>query len=206
MKMPNTKYDGSFIKGGPGENQSYKKYYGKMLTGFKRGCDVMPKRNKKNFRPTEKGAGMTQAGVKAYRAANPGSKLKTAVTGKVKKGSAAAKRRKSYCARSAGQMKQFPKAAKDPNSRLRQARRRWKCQTDQFTDSLQVLTTYRFLQIVGAMRDTKILEAFSLKKEKEEKQKNLFRNLKKEVEIGANGTQDYIIKKGVNKGKKANVR
>jgi hypothetical protein len=24
-------------------------------------------------------------------------------------------------------MKQFPKAAKDPNSRLRQARRRWKC-------------------------------------------------------------------------------
>jgi len=127
MKMPNTKYDGSFIKGGPGENQSYKKYYGKMLTGFKKGGDVMPKRNKKNFRATEKGAGMTEAGVKAYRSANPGSKLKTAVTGKVKKGSTAAKRRKSYCARSAGQMKQFPKAAKDPNSRLRQARRRWKC-------------------------------------------------------------------------------
>ena len=206
MKMPNTKYDGSFIKGGPGENQSYKKYYGKMLQGFKRGGDVMPKRNKKNFRPTEKGAGMTQAGVKAYRAANPGSKLKTAVTGKVKKGSAAANRRKSYCARSAGQMKQFPKAAKDPNSRLRQARRRWKCQTDQFTDSLQVLTILCFQQITGVMRDTKILETFSLKKEKEEKQKNLFRNLKKEVEIGANGTQDYIIKKGVNKGKKANVR
>ena len=37
------------------------------------------------------------------------------------------KRRKSFCARSAGQMKQFPKAAKDPNSRLRQARKRWKC-------------------------------------------------------------------------------
>ena len=56
------------------------------------------------------------------------------------------------------------------------------------------------------MRDTKLLETFSLKKEKEEKQKNMFRSLKKEVEIGANGTQDYIIKKGVNKGKKANVR
>ena len=126
MKMPNTKYDGSFIKGGPGENQSYKKYYGKMLTGFKRGGDVMPKRNKKNFRPTEKGAGMTQAGVKAYRAANPGSKLKTAVTESKPTGSRA-KRRKSYCARSAGQMKKFPKAAKNPNSRLRQARKRWKC-------------------------------------------------------------------------------
>ena len=82
---------------------------------------------KKNYRSTKSGAGMTKAGVKAYRRLNPGSKLKTAVTGKVKKGSKAAKRRKSYCARSAGQMKKFPKAAKNPNSRLRQARRRWKC-------------------------------------------------------------------------------
>lgn len=80
-----------------------------------------------NYRKTKDGAGMTKKGVAAHRKANPGSKLKTAVTGEVKKGSAAAKRRKSYCARSAGQMKQFPKAAKDPNSRLRQARKRWKC-------------------------------------------------------------------------------
>jgi hypothetical protein len=80
-----------------------------------------------NYRPTKQGAGMTKKGVAAYRRKNPGSKLKTAVTGKVKKGSKAAKRRKSFCARSAGQMKKFPKAAKDPNSRLRQARRRWKC-------------------------------------------------------------------------------
>tara|TARA_A100000172_G_scaffold73434_1_gene55009 strand:+ start:317 stop:631 length:315 start_codon:yes stop_codon:yes gene_type:complete len=87
----------------------------------------MPARNKKNFRATKKGAGMTKAGVKAYRKLNPGSKLKTAVTGKVKKGSKAAKRRKSFCARSAGQMKKFPKAAKNPNSRLRQARKRWRC-------------------------------------------------------------------------------
>ena len=94
--------------------------------------DKMPKRNKKNFRPTEKGAGMTRAGVAAYRRANPGSKLKTAVTGKVKPGSKAAKRRKSFCARSAGQMKKFPKAAKDPNSRLRQARRRWKCKGEKY--------------------------------------------------------------------------
>ena len=89
--------------------------------------DNQPKKNKKNFRPTEKGAGMTKTGVKKYRAMNPGSKLKTAVTGKVKKGSKDAKRRKSYCARSAGQMKKFPKAAANPKSRLRQARKRWKC-------------------------------------------------------------------------------
>ena len=56
------------------------------------------------------------------------------------------------------------------------------------------------------MRDTKKLEAFSREKEKENKQMNLFRILKKEVETGANGTQDYIIKKGINKGKKANGR
>ena len=80
-----------------------------------------------NYRPTKSGAGMTKKGVAAHNKANPGSKLKTAVTGTVKKGSKAAKRRKSYCARSAGQMKKFPKAAKDPNSRLRQARKRWKC-------------------------------------------------------------------------------
>ena len=78
-------------------------------------------------RPTKSGAGLNAKGVAKYRAQNPGSKLKTAVTGTVKKGSKAAKRRKSYCARSAGQMKKFPKAAKNPNSRLRQARKRWKC-------------------------------------------------------------------------------
>ena len=38
--------------------------------------DKMPARNKKNFRATKKGAGMTAAGVKAYRRLNPGSKLK----------------------------------------------------------------------------------------------------------------------------------
>jgi hypothetical protein len=38
-----------------------------------------------------------------------------------------AKRRKSFCARSAGQAKMFPEAAKDPNSRLRKARKAWNC-------------------------------------------------------------------------------
>ena len=88
--------------------------------------DKQPPKTKKYFRSTKSGAGMTKAGVARYRRENPGSKLKTAVTGKVKPGSKAAKRRKSFCARSAAQMKKFPKAAKDPNSRLRQARR-WKC-------------------------------------------------------------------------------
>jgi len=107
----------------------FKRYAEQFSSGGeakKRKRDKMPKRNKKNFRPTKQGAGMTEAGVKAYRKANPGSKLQTAVTESKPTGKRAA-RRKSFCARSAGQMKKFPKAAKDPNSRLRQARRRWRC-------------------------------------------------------------------------------
>ena len=77
-------------------------------------------------RPTKSGAGMTEKGGAAYRRKNPGSKLKTALTEKSPSKSRA-KRRKSFCASSAGQMKKFPKAAKDPNSRLRQARKRWRC-------------------------------------------------------------------------------
>ena len=71
----------------------------------------------RNFRTVKEGAGMTSKGVKAYRRKNPGSKLKTAVTGKVKPGSKAAKRRKAFCARSKGRT----------GERGRAARRRWKC-------------------------------------------------------------------------------
>ena len=49
------------------------------------------------------------------------------------------------------------------------------------------------------MRDTKVLENFLKKNYKEIKEMSLFRYLKKEVETGANGTQNYIIKKGINK-------
>jgi len=51
------------------------------------------------------------------------------------------------------------------------------------------------------MRDTKLLEAFFKSNYKKIIEMNLFRNLKKEVETGANGTQGYIIKKGINKNK-----
>jgi hypothetical protein len=79
-----------------------------------------------NYRKTKSGAGMTAKGVKEYRKKNPGSNLQTAVTEKNPTGKRAT-RRKSFCARSSGQMKKFPEAAKDPDSRLRQARKRWRC-------------------------------------------------------------------------------
>ena len=71
----------------------------------------------RNFRTVKEGAGMTAKGDAAYRRKNPGSKLKTAVTGKVKPGSKAAKRRKAFCARSKSWTSERGKAA----------RRRWKC-------------------------------------------------------------------------------
>jgi|TARA_R100001015_G_C4605536_1_gene160555 hypothetical protein len=87
-----------------------------------------PPKTKKYFRSTKSGAGMTKAGVARYRRENPGSKLKTAVTGKVKAGSKAAKRRKSFCARSAGQARKHNiNCAKTPKKRICAARRRWKC-------------------------------------------------------------------------------
>jgi hypothetical protein len=56
------------------------------------------------------------------------------------------------------------------------------------------------------MRDSKKLESFLKEKEIKSKQLDLLRNLKKEVETGANGTQKYVIKKGINKGKIADVK
>ena len=53
------------------------------------------------------------------------------------------------------------------------------------------------------MRDTKVLDRFTEQSNKKHKEMELFKQLKKEVNHGANGTQDYVIKKGVNKGKVA---
>jgi len=76
--------------------------------------------------------GLNRKGVASYRAANPGSKLKTAVTtkpSKLKAGSKAAKRRKSFCARMSGMKKRLTsaKTARDPNSRINKSLRKWNC-------------------------------------------------------------------------------
>ena len=53
------------------------------------------------------------------------------------------------------------------------------------------------------MRDTKVIEKFLQEQYKKVREMSLFRNLKKEVETGASGTQNYVIKKGPNKNKVA---
>jgi hypothetical protein len=79
----------------------------------------------------DKTDGMSRKAVKAYRREHPGSKLQTAVTtkpSKLKKGSKASKRRKSYCSRSRGQMKMHNiSCAKTPDKAICKARRRWNC-------------------------------------------------------------------------------
>ena len=80
----------------------------------------------------DKTDGMSQKAVNAYRRENPGSKLKTAVTKKpssLKRGSKDAKRRKSFCSRMKGMKKRLTsaKTARDPDSRINKALRRWNC-------------------------------------------------------------------------------
>ena len=92
----------------------------------------MPKKFSVKSGDKSKSGCLTAKGVRRYRAANPGSKLKTAVTtkpSKLKKGSKAAKRRKSFCARMKGMKKRLTsaKTARDPNSRINKALRKWNC-------------------------------------------------------------------------------
>jgi hypothetical protein len=82
----------------------------------------------------DKTSGMSSKAVKAYRRENPGSKLKTAVTtkpSKLKRGSKAAKRRKSFCARMSGMKKAHAsaKTKRNPDSPINKALRRWNCES-----------------------------------------------------------------------------
>ena len=79
-----------------------------------------------------KNGGLNKKGVDSYRREHPGSKLQTAVTtkpSKLKPGSKAAKRRKSFCARMKGMKKHRTgaKTKRDPNSRINKSLRKWNC-------------------------------------------------------------------------------
>jgi hypothetical protein len=95
-----------------------------------------------------KNGGLNAKGVKSYRASHPGSHLQTAVTtkpSKLKKGSKASKRRKSFCARMKG-MKKHRTGAKtqhDPNSRINKSLRKWHCESiEEMQDLILVGSLY----------------------------------------------------------------
>ena len=108
--------------------------------------------------------GLNKKGVASYRAANPGSKLKTAVTtkpSKLKKGSKSANRRKSFCARMGGMKKRLTsaKTANDPNSRINKSLRKWNCEDGGYIETKntggQIMAKKSYSEMYG---DTKYYE------------------------------------------------
>jgi len=113
------------------QNKKIKPAEGAIELELRRG-GKMPKKFSVKSGDKSAAGGLTAKGVRRYRAANPGSKLKTAVTtkpSKLKAGSKSAKRRKSFCSRMKGMKSKLTsaKTARDPNSRINKALRKWNC-------------------------------------------------------------------------------
>jgi hypothetical protein len=92
----------------------------------------------------KRAGGMSKKSVASYRRSHPGSKIQTAVTtkpSKLKKGSKAAARRKSFCARMRGMKKHRTgaKTANDPNSNINKSLRRWHCESIEELNELVLL-------------------------------------------------------------------
>ena len=110
--------------------------------------------------------GLNAKGVASYRAANPGSKLKTAVTtkpSKLKKGSKSAKRRLSFCRRMKGMKKKLTsaKTARDPDSRINKSLRKWNCSFEPETGEMIM---ERGPQVLGSGARQKSIHAKTGKK------------------------------------------
>ena len=113
--------------------------------------------------------GLNAKGVASYRAANPGSKLKTAVTtkpSKLKKGSKSAKRRLSFCRRMRGMKKKLTsaKTARDPDSRINKSLRKWNCSFE--PEHGEVISEGKVAKMIKSLRrKTKVLEKDRRKRE-----------------------------------------
>jgi len=103
----------------PGPSKKYVKPYGEQVE-FQEDWQSVNRKDKTD--------GLSQKAVDAYRRENPGSKLQTAVTEKNPKGKRA-DRRKNFCSRMKGHKAKNTSAetARDPDSRINKALRRWNC-------------------------------------------------------------------------------
>lgn len=111
---------------------SWKGYVGRMVDKERKTKSVNETAAWQRKEGKSESGGLNKKGVESYRRENPGSKLKTAVTtppSKLKKGSKAAKRRLSFCRRMKGMKSKLTsaKTARDPNSRINKALRKWNC-------------------------------------------------------------------------------
>jgi lambda repressor-like predicted transcriptional regulator len=105
----------------------------KLYEMYNCGCKKCGELEESGLRAKHKSpsGGLTQAGRNYYNR-KTGGNLKAPVTtkpSKLKKGSKAANRRKSFCARMGGMKKRLTsaKTARDPNSRINKALRKWNC-------------------------------------------------------------------------------
>ncbi len=103
----------------PGPNKKYVKPYGEQ---------VEVEEDWQSVNRKDKTDGLSQKAVNAYRRENPGSKLQTAVTEKNPTGKRA-QRRKNFCSRMSGMKERLTSAetARDPDSKINRALRRWNC-------------------------------------------------------------------------------
>jgi hypothetical protein len=101
----------------------------------------------------DKTDGLSQKAVDAYKRENPGSKLQTAVTEKNPTGKRAS-RRKSFCSRMGGMKKRLTsaKTARDPDSRINKALRRWNCEEETQINELKAETLGSYTKKAAASR------------------------------------------------------
>ena len=110
------------------EESNDKKVYSREHPEAQKNVKKMQKEDWQKVNRKDKTDGLSQKAVNAYRRENPGSKLQTAVTEKKPTGKRA-KRRKSFCSRMKGMKNRLTsaKTARDPDSRINKALRRWNC-------------------------------------------------------------------------------
>jgi len=160
---------------GPAKNVATKKKTNESFTDLEESFNMkineldMVNEDWQKVNRKDKTSGMSRKAVKAYRRENPGSKLQTAVTtkpSKLKKGSKAAKRRKSFCARMKGMKKSrtSAKTKRDPNSNINKALRRWNCESIEQMQELIMIAEAKIAEAKNAKQQAAI--AISKKKAK----------------------------------------
>ena len=112
-----------------------------------------------------KNGGLNKKGVASYRREHPGSKLQTAVTtkpSKLKKGSKASKRRKSFCARMKGMKKHRAgaKTKRDPNSRINKALRKWNCESVEQLQDMLMIAESKIFEIMHETHENDYIKSF----------------------------------------------
>jgi hypothetical protein len=143
--------------------------------------------------------GMSKKSVSSYRRSHPGSKIQTAVTtkpSKLKKGSKAAKRRASFCARMRGMKKHRTgaKTARDPNSNINKSLRRWHCESIEDLQQLVMLAEQKVNEAKNLKQQAAI--AIAKKNKVSEESKGLWANIHAKQKRIKNGSGEHMRKPG----------